>query len=1530
MNVSYEHSSLGGKIAIPDNKLFRYNDNGLPSVPSNPTGLTGSVNATYMRIDLTWNDNSNETGYEVYRSTTSGSGYQIIGSTGQNVTSFSDTQLDPLTDYYYVVKAKNQGGVSGPSNELHKVSPNTPPVPAAPTNLVLTVNTNNLSMDLVWTDNSNNETGFEIERSVGNNTTFVRIYIAGEGETSYSDLDLSPSTRYFYRVNAVNPGGKSASTNTVNDKSPKSKSFINITTYGQNRETSENWNNFDSQNEAQVGTVLNNIMDNYSQNTGISMSTIQNFSGWSASGVTSGAVFPSATMVRYFFASGSGVGKFQVSGLDPASPYNFYFMASKDAASGNYNTKFTISSSETTINALGNATQLAELSNIIPNSSGQVVIEVSAATGGQGVINAMIIEKGDPADLNTFYASANQDISDPGNWGILEDGSGGGLSNFSQDNVTYNIMGNGNIANNMVVSGTNSKVIVAQNATISVGNSVNNLKFYGLELQDGVNFIMSNVADTFNLKVSGSELLMGTNSILDIGGNTLTLGPNSALNTDNNNGAVAIDNGNIILDNGSAVANNLYLQSGRDSINYMHVGLATAGTLNFQSPCNLTGSIKIAGGDVNSNSNLVLVSSSHYDANVEKIETGSHLNGDVTFQRYWSRPTNYYGFFLLGTPMTGQTIGDWADDFWIQGIDGHYPTAWQNVMLYDESTAAWVGMGNSSDAVLPGTGLSTFLFPRDFSDAFVRFQNTGPITQGAFQFDLTYSSGSPDPGWNMVANPYPSAIDWSKVRWDVASQDSINNVGSALYIWDQENFGYRVWTQVDPPGVSSLIATGQGFFIHTNNDNGQPIRLIVTENIKANEKPTFYRTASPENVFEVTLTDKDGHMDKTTIAQRDDATSGFDPFLDAYKRNGDYVNISSIIDENEKLAVNALPVSPQLLIPLNIEVIGPGDYTLMLTGLGSFSGHQKFYLQDHYLNKTVAMKEGVTYPFAVTDDPETSGKRFIISAIPAVKVKVDPMEVSEGTTVRIPVKVEAFQDIISAKFSINWDNNVLKFVKIGDFGIDGLSDQFFSITQNPGGTTTITMDYHSDTPVSLMDDDTLYCTTFEILPSQQENITPEFDSTDDGANFVNASNLVLNYDFTPGLISLKKLFALNGKVSSVYGNPIDKVDLHLTGDEHKDLQSKSDGTFNLELIEGGNYGLMAQKHESLNNRYVNVADLVRLWQHLDGKKPFDNPVQYMVSDLDQSGSIDNHDLELMIRLILNRWQKYNFDWVLIPPQFKFDLSNTNNFKSDLKYQFVADKNGLSSINYTGYVPGDISSVNGSGNRLDNNQKVELNLGAGIVGTNEVIEVPVSMETMQKINGMQLTFSWSNNLLEFLGYESDYKSYSMVNKSSDSQGNLFVLFENSDGGSLNLAGSQDLMKLKFKVLAPEGSEGSVSLLEDEHQSFAVNENLESVGVSMNPGKIFVEKNSDIKYLGCYPNPVKNEATLKFYLNDKAEVHFLIYNTNGQLVSSYQKQFDKGYQNWTWLAEAENSSLSQGLYFIAIQTDHYRVVDKIIKQ
>ncbi len=71
------------------------------------------------------------------------------------------------------------------------------------------------SADLSWKDNTGQEEGYQVERSLSSGSGFSRVATLGAGTISYHDGGLSESTTYYYRVRAFNSTENSAWSNTL-------------------------------------------------------------------------------------------------------------------------------------------------------------------------------------------------------------------------------------------------------------------------------------------------------------------------------------------------------------------------------------------------------------------------------------------------------------------------------------------------------------------------------------------------------------------------------------------------------------------------------------------------------------------------------------------------------------------------------------------------------------------------------------------------------------------------------------------------------------------------------------------------------------------------------------------------------------------------------------------------------------------------------------------------------------------------------------------------------------------------------------------------------------------------------------------------------------------------------------------------------------------------------------------------------------------------------------------------------------------
>ncbi len=85
--------------------------------------------------------------------------------------------------------------------------------PAAPSALTALASAHD-AIDVAWSDNSSNETTFEVQRSP-DGSAWATIAILGANSVGYGDNGLQPETTYHYRVRAQNGAGNSSFSNTV-------------------------------------------------------------------------------------------------------------------------------------------------------------------------------------------------------------------------------------------------------------------------------------------------------------------------------------------------------------------------------------------------------------------------------------------------------------------------------------------------------------------------------------------------------------------------------------------------------------------------------------------------------------------------------------------------------------------------------------------------------------------------------------------------------------------------------------------------------------------------------------------------------------------------------------------------------------------------------------------------------------------------------------------------------------------------------------------------------------------------------------------------------------------------------------------------------------------------------------------------------------------------------------------------------------------------------------------------------------------
>lgn len=225
--TSFQHSGLknGWQYCYLVCAYSDYCGEGCSSSVTAITSLPAPSNLFFSSVGtngfvLTWTDNSNsESGFKIEEKVGSSGSWTEIGTVNANITTFTRSGLScsgsSSNQYYYRVRAYTSYANSSYSNEIGPKSP----LPCPASNLSANIVGPN-QVNLSWSDNSSNESGFKIERKAGSTGSYQVIDIVNANVTSYSDTTAQDGTNYYYRVRAYNSDGDSDASNEVSATTP--------------------------------------------------------------------------------------------------------------------------------------------------------------------------------------------------------------------------------------------------------------------------------------------------------------------------------------------------------------------------------------------------------------------------------------------------------------------------------------------------------------------------------------------------------------------------------------------------------------------------------------------------------------------------------------------------------------------------------------------------------------------------------------------------------------------------------------------------------------------------------------------------------------------------------------------------------------------------------------------------------------------------------------------------------------------------------------------------------------------------------------------------------------------------------------------------------------------------------------------------------------------------------------------------------------------------------------------------------------
>ena len=482
--------------------------------------------------------------------------------------------------------------------------------------------------------------------------------------------------------------------------------------------------------------------------------------------------------------------------------------------------------------------------------------------------------------------------------------------------------------------------------------------------------------------------------------------------------------------------------------------VAATGTLTMSSSASL-----VAGDNATSpttaDAYLTLLSNATNTAAIAPIVAGTSISGNVNVQRYISA---IRGYRLISSPVYAGTangnniysLNSLLNNLYLTGTGGGFTAPGNPTLyLYDEGFAPqfstflnsnFIGVADISSGtgatpsylmnvngsggtvststgynIPAGNGFYCF-FRGNLSEGSANLTNpsypasaatitaTGNLTQGQVNFADWYTPtstylGGISQNFNLVGNPYASAIDLSKVTGTnngtgiyATPYNTATNTGVTTHIYELNPVTniYGVYTDDGsvPPtnGATQYIASGQGFFVQAFGANAA--QLVFNEDAKATSANAnapglmarrtnlaAINTGSVNPLLDLKMSLDSVQNEETLLSFDANAHTSYVVNEDApHRTGGGLVGFASMSSDNIPMSINTMPLRQTQTIPLRVYATNDGIYSINLSALRPLPALYEVWLKDAFMKDSLDIKSNPVYRFNIANaDTSTYG-----------------------------------------------------------------------------------------------------------------------------------------------------------------------------------------------------------------------------------------------------------------------------------------------------------------------------------------------------------------------------------------------------------------------------------------------------------------------------------------------------------------------------------------------------------------------------
>jgi hypothetical protein len=293
---------------------------------------------------------------------------------------------------------------------------------------------------------------------------------------------------------------------------------------------------------------------------------------------------------------------------------------------------------------------------------------------------------------------------------------------------------------------------------------------------------------------------------------------------------------------------------------------------------------------------------------------------------------------------------------------------------WNPATNAWVyKTGTQSFVVGKGYSVGTSAPP-------VTANFTGTFNSTAVTIPLIFNN-SVNPTWNLLGNPFQSAIDWDNLLL-------AGSVGASVAVYNGTNYVY--WNGTVGELAEGIIPAENGFFVSTI-ANGASVTIPLASRVHSNIP--FYK----ENVADVLELEVIGNdaTDKTFIHFNNNASDKYDSRYDAMKIWGleDAPQLFSLAEGNP-LAINELPLEGNEIVDIGFKCNVSGEFSFSAKGIESFILLTPIMLEDTKTGFIQDLRSNPVYTFSYSTTENANRFKLHFKAM-----NTDNAQANNGITV---------------------------------------------------------------------------------------------------------------------------------------------------------------------------------------------------------------------------------------------------------------------------------------------------------------------------------------------------------------------------------------------------------------------------------------------------------------------------------------------------------------------------------------------------